>query len=230
LRTDRPVARGCGHPTPATRIEIHGTPGALVSGYYVKDGHKLPLHAKLPTTLPSRGVSQFAVRKSNPQDDLIVNVQGPNGFMSTESPPGKAPGYHIQLAGGFRASILQPQENEEMNTNSIMVITPYWYDGTWVFDDPRVGLAREPFVSGVPDVINRLVRDIPDARRGFRLTFSAKPFPGYQMKLTWLRGESGGNWYRLTDPPMEGWLCPAMFHYFDAGPKDLFVRADAKAG
>ena len=115
-----------------------------------------------------------------------------------------------------------------MKKNSIMLISPYWHDGTWVFDDPRVGLEREPFVSGVPEVINHLVRDIPAARKGFRCTFSAKPFPGYQMKLAWLREESGGNWYRLPDPPMEGWLCPALFHYFDAAPRELYVRADAK--
>ncbi len=29
--------------------------------------------------------------------------------------------------------------------NSLMVIAPYWYKGTWVFDDESVGLVREPF-------------------------------------------------------------------------------------
>ena len=32
--------------------------------------------------------------------------------------------------------------------NSLMVISPYYDNGTWVFDDPRVGLVREPFVAG----------------------------------------------------------------------------------
>ena len=54
-------------------------------------------------------------------------------------------------------------------TNSIMVIVPYWYEGTWVFDDDRVGLVREPFVSGIPEMIDLLVKDIPAARDGFRL-------------------------------------------------------------
>jgi hypothetical protein len=36
-------------------------------------------------------------------------------------------------------------------------------------------------------MINVLVKDIPDAKNGFRLTFSAQPFPGHQYKLTWLR-------------------------------------------
>ena len=51
--------------------------------------------------------------------------------------------------------------------NVMMVISPYWYQGTWVFDDPKVGLEREPFVVGVPEMIDHLVRDIPNARDGF---------------------------------------------------------------
>ena len=44
--------------------------------------------------------------------------------------------------------------------NSIQVISPYWYNGFWVFDDERRGLVQEPFVSGVPDMIDYLVKDI----------------------------------------------------------------------
>jgi hypothetical protein len=111
-------------------------------------------------------------------------------------------------------------------TNAIMVIAPYWYNGTWVFDDPAVGLRREPFVAGVPQMIDLLVKEIPDSREGFRLLFSANPFPGYQKKLTWLRGDSGGNYYQLDDPPMEGWICPAMFRYYKTPPPALFVKAE----
>ena len=110
--------------------------------------------------------------------------------------------------------------------NAIMVIAPYWYNGTWVFDDPSVGLKREPFVAGVPEMIDTLVKDIPDARAGFRLTFSANPFPGHQKKLTWLRGDSNGNFYKLDDPPVEGWICPAMFKYYKTPPLNLYVQAD----
>jgi hypothetical protein len=112
--------------------------------------------------------------------------------------------------------------------NAIMVITPYWYNGTWVFDDPAVGLNREPFVAGVPEMIDGLVKDIPDAKDGFRLTFSANAFPGFQTKLTWLRGDSGGNYYQLDQPPMEGWICPAMFRYYKSAPKNLYVKAEPR--
>ncbi len=110
--------------------------------------------------------------------------------------------------------------------NAIMVIAPYWYQGTWVFDDPATGLKREPFVAGVPEMIDLLVKEIPDAKEGFRLTFSANRFPGFQKELTWLRGDSGGNYYRLDDPPMEGWICPAMFRYYASPPKQIYVKAE----
>ena len=45
-----------------------------------------------------------------------------------------------------------------------------------MFDDDAVDLVQEPFVSGVPEMIDELVADIPDARRGFRLLFLAAPF------------------------------------------------------
>ena len=112
--------------------------------------------------------------------------------------------------------------------NVIMVISPYWYEGTWVFDDSKVGLEREPFVAGVPEMIDHMVCNIPNARDGFRLTFSASPFPGYTHKLAWSREEVRGHWYRLVEPPMEGWLCPALFRYFETAPKEIYVKAEPK--
>ena len=117
-----------------------------------------------------------------------------------------------------------------MNANQIMAIAPYWLDdiGTWVFDDRRTGLVQEPFVSGVPEMIHDLVADIPDARDGFRLLFSAAPFPGYRRKLTRVCEEMGGYWYALQDGSMEGWLCPALLRYFEEPPPELYVKAEAR--
>ena len=112
--------------------------------------------------------------------------------------------------------------------NQIMAIAPYWLDdiGTWVFDDDRVGLVQEPFVGGVPEMIDHLVADIPGARQGFRLIFSATPFPGYQRRLRRGREEFGGFWYAAEQPALEGWLCPALFRYFEEAPAELFVKAE----
>jgi hypothetical protein len=114
--------------------------------------------------------------------------------------------------------------------NQIMVIAPYWLEHgqCWVFDDPAAGLCQEPFVCGVPEMLDFLVKDIPDARAGFRLYFSMALFPGYQKRLAWNREEAGGNWYTCDDPPMEGWLCPASFRYFEQAPAELYVKAEAK--
>ena len=110
--------------------------------------------------------------------------------------------------------------------NAILIIEPYRSGGTWVFDDPARGLTREPFVSGVPEMIDALVAHVPDAERGFRLLFSSSPFPGFQAEFTRDRTEYGGTWYRLSDPPMEGWLCPALFKYFDVAPEKLYAKAE----
>jgi hypothetical protein len=137
----------------------------------------------------------------------------------------------IALAAGLTFGWLGglfPNRRSQLPANAIMVIMPYRYAGTWVFDDPREGLVREPFVAGVPEMIDGLVAGIPNATNGFRLTFSARPFPGYQNKLVWLRGDGGGNYYKLDGTTKQGWLCPAMFHYYQTAPKELFVKADSR--
>jgi hypothetical protein len=112
--------------------------------------------------------------------------------------------------------------------NSIFIIAPYWSSGTWVFDDPSVGLVKEPFVSGVPEILNELVAAIPNARNGFRLLFSDSPFPGFQAEFIKVREEYSGTWYRrASDARIEGWLCPALFKYYPTAPEHLFVKAEA---
>ena len=112
--------------------------------------------------------------------------------------------------------------------NALFVIAPYKYQGMWVFDDEQVGLRKEPFVSGADTMIDRAVSEIPGAENGFRMIFSAEPFPGYTYRLERVRGEFGGNWYRSEELGMEGWLCPALFKYFAAAPPEIYVRAEAK--
>ena len=113
--------------------------------------------------------------------------------------------------------------------NAMLVIQPYWSSGTWVFDDAATGLVREPFVSGVPEMIDRLVAaaGIDDAKTGFRLLFSASPFPGQQASYTRTRGESGGTWYRDDATGAEGWLCPALFKYFETAPPVIHAKAES---
>jgi len=112
--------------------------------------------------------------------------------------------------------------------NAINVIAPYKYLGMWVFDDPRVGLVQEPFVSGADTMIDRVISDIPDAESGFLMLFSSAPFPGHQFRLEWRRGDGDGNWYYSPQLDLEGWLCPALFRYFSEAPSELYVQVKSK--
>ena len=114
--------------------------------------------------------------------------------------------------------------------NAINVIAPYKYHDMWVFDDPRVGLIQEPFVSGADTMIDRVVANIPNAENGFTMIFSASPFPGHQFQLEWRRAERSGNWYYSSELDMEGWLCPALFRYFTEPPSEIYVQVKRRAG
>ncbi len=131
----------------------------------------------------------------------------------------------IIIAVVFMA-FLYKQKSLNAPDNAILVLKPYWHNETWVFDDKRVNLYQEPFVAGVPEIISHIVKDIPSAKNGFRLLFSANPFPDYQMKLIWQREEEGGNWYYSESLKMEGWLCPALFKYYKKAPKEIYVKAE----
>jgi hypothetical protein len=98
----------------------------------------------------------------------------------------------------------------------------------WVFDDEKVGLVQEPFVSGADIAIDKMVTDIPDAESGFTLLFSAGPFPGHQIAFEWRREEMGGNWYYSSTLDAEGWLCPALFKYFEGAPERIYAQFKQK--
>ena len=113
--------------------------------------------------------------------------------------------------------------------NAINAIFPYKHQGLWVFDDPNAALAREPFVSGADEIIERMVQDIPGAQSGFTLLFSAAPFPGHEAILEWRRSDMGGNWSYRADLGMDGWLCPALFKYFEDAPARIYAQFKPQA-
>ncbi len=97
-----------------------------------------------------------------------------------------------------------------------------------MFDDPQVGLIKEPFVEGADTMIDAMIKDIPDADHGFRIVFSASAFPSYQHKLEWVRPDLSGKVYRSAELGMEGWLCPALFKYFTAAPIEIYLKVEPK--
>jgi len=111
--------------------------------------------------------------------------------------------------------------------NAIFVIKPYKWEGMWVFDDPSVGLVKEPFVGGADTMIDRATALIPGAKQGFLAVFSSGYFPDAQIILEWAREEGGGNVYRWKEKEMEGWLCPALLRYFTDPPEKLYIQVKA---
>jgi hypothetical protein len=112
--------------------------------------------------------------------------------------------------------------------NALLVIEPYRTGPSgWAFDAPALRLRSEPFVLGIPEMINRIVADIPGADRRVRLIFSQRPFPGGKFRLDRRHEENGGFWYFSEEYQMEGWLCPALFKFFPRAPQHIYVKAEA---
>jgi len=107
--------------------------------------------------------------------------------------------------------------------NAINVIYPYKFKDTWVFDDLAKKLFREPFVFGIPEIIDELLcNKFDEPTDEFDLYFSQHNFPGNDGYLTKLYEENGGCYYSYED--MDGWLCPALFKYFDEVPNKIFFQ------
>ena len=134
-------------------------------------------------------------------------------------------------------------------------LTQWGKEDVWVFDDKQHGLKAEAFVLGMSEMITRVVeeKDLPGADQGFKMTFSDQPFDGADICVEWV--EEGnleyesvettktwwggkkkkvkknvipGNWYAgdVYGEVMVGWLCPALFEYFDNAPKKIYVGAE----
>lgn len=133
----------------------------------------------------------------------------------------------------------------------MFTIYPYLLDsGVWVFDDADKALYQEALVAGIPEMIETVCRRnaIPDYRNGgLAIDFAAEPFGHHDLVLDHLSvslpesilpavaeaeargavvegaGEIYGNTYSLRGSDMQGWLCPALYKYFDQAPRHLYV-------
>ena len=92
--------------------------------------------------------------------------------------------------------------------NAIQIIAPYRYNGTWVFDDPAVELEREPFVAGIPEMIDTLVGEAIGECNRFRLLFADRPFPGSQIEWFASTRKSRGTGTGWQAPRMTGGSAP----------------------
>ena len=71
--------------------------------------------------------------------------------------------YTVNDVGGVKLS----------NLNAIHVIHPYKKDGIWMFDDEKMKILQEPFVSGADEILDF----VSGYRAGCTLTFSDSSFP-----------------------------------------------------
>jgi hypothetical protein len=93
-----------------------------------------------------------------------------------------------------------------------------------VFDDEAVGLKQEPFVMGIPEMINHFVGDVQKCK----ITFSETPFPEYQSVIELVdNGEAySGGWYFCKELNSTGWLCPALLKYFEKVPQMIYFKIE----
>lgn len=120
--------------------------------------------------------------------------------------------------------------------NSLLTIRPYYQDGLWVFDDARVGLVAEPFVSGADDFIDFLLKKKRMRKQavanGFTAIFSKQEFRGADAQLQFCSFASGGSVYKPVNLPRfknksgtaEVWLCPALNLYFKDSPEGIWAE------
>jgi hypothetical protein len=109
-------------------------------------------------------------------------------------------------------------------SNAMMSIKIYRHCETWAFTDPSRGLQDEPFVCGIPEIIDFFIEKFSDpAKETHRIIFSAKNFPLSHGRLEKNEMEYGGAWYSCENGS-KGWLCPATLKFFDEHPEELYVR------
>lgn len=112
--------------------------------------------------------------------------------------------------------------------NTLHILSCYWSDGTWCFDDASRGLLKEPFVFGADAILTRAAEllGISDAKEnGFRLLFSDANFPHSFAFAERMEAEAGGHWYSVGG--FRGWLCPAMLKYYPAPPDRIYFLLEA---
>lgn len=111
--------------------------------------------------------------------------------------------------------------------NTVNILHPYRTSfGTWVYDDPDIGVYSEAFVCGSSEVIDHLVGE---DNNFFDLVISAHPLPGYQAKIVKIQKEEEPTiegWYHLEGTEMDHWLCGEVLSYFEGYPDEIYIRVE----
>lgn len=110
--------------------------------------------------------------------------------------------------------------------NAVFVIQPYRVGKIWCFDEPALGVFKEPFVGAINDMIDDMLERVglPDGEP-FTALFSASPLPAADMELTLTKSEGKSGAYYTDGEDREGWLCPCLFRFFSKAPENIYVMA-----
>jgi len=110
--------------------------------------------------------------------------------------------------------------------NEIFILRPFRKYGTWVFNDEIRNLVEEPFVFGMPQIIDKMVGD--RNVHEFTMIFSRNELPDYDLVLEKRtdRPETIGAWYQCEKLGMSGWLCPALNLYYRVPPDKIYIKIE----
>lgn len=117
--------------------------------------------------------------------------------------------------------------------NVMNIIFPYRHNDIWFFDDKSKGLKGEPFVLGIPKMID-IVLELQGIRTDLAIfTFSRNNFPNSHGYLQKGYEDSGGCWYgvgscKFGNIDETGWLCPATLLYFKDFPERIYFKIDKR--
>lgn len=116
----------------------------------------------------------------------------------------------------------------------MMTIETYRHAGTWCFTDEKRGLVHEPFVLGIPEIIDFMIEKLPakDKTGTYRILFSSAMFPNCKTRLKKEQHEYGGAWYNLQteqNKEFRGWLCPATLKFFADFPNEIFFHLEPRS-
>jgi len=113
------------------------------------------------------------------------------------------------------------------NNNALHRIQIFMYKGQWVFDDESKGINKEPFVFGIPAIINaKAMKILGTVPKRMSVTFASTLLPIVNVELERTVREHGGAWYIEKSLGYEGWLCPALLKYFKKPPKHIYIYLD----
>lgn len=111
--------------------------------------------------------------------------------------------------------------------NAIQVINTYKHGEAWVFDDPNVGLVKEPFVAGADTLIQHIADTWLGGKDKVTIIFADIAFPNYDIIIDKVdknvMGESGTTYF-CAALNMELWLCPALLKYFKTSPNTIWAQ------